>query len=54
MKGIRNRIAHGYFELDFDVVWETVLTDLPVLISRVSAILDAIRRQDGSSTPIID
>ena len=24
MKGMRNRIAHGYFELDLKVVWDTV------------------------------
>ena len=24
MKGMRNRIAHGYFDIDLDVVWETV------------------------------
>lgn len=24
MKGMRNRIAHGYFEINLDVVWETV------------------------------
>jgi uncharacterized protein with HEPN domain len=52
MQGIRNRIAHGHFELDFDVVWETVLTDLPELIFRLSAILGAFGREDGSSTPI--
>jgi uncharacterized protein with HEPN domain len=29
MKGMRNRIAHGYFEINFDVVWDTVQTALP-------------------------
>lgn len=24
IKGMRNRIAHGYFEIDQEVVWETV------------------------------
>jgi len=31
IRGIRNRIAHGYFDIDFVIVWETVrfgLTDL--------------------------
>ena len=32
MKGMRNRIAHGYFEIDLDVVWETVKTALPQLL----------------------
>ena len=31
MRGMRNRIAHGYFEIDFAVVWETVQSALPVL-----------------------
>ena len=26
---MRNRIAHGYFDLNLDVVWETVQTALP-------------------------
>jgi len=31
MRGMRNRIAHGYFETDFSVVWETVQTALQEL-----------------------
>lgn len=30
--GMRNRIAHGYNELDFDIVWRTVRDYLPELI----------------------
>jgi uncharacterized protein with HEPN domain len=40
MKGIRNRIAHGYIELDFSVVWDTTAVDLPELIAELTAILD--------------
>jgi uncharacterized protein with HEPN domain len=29
---MRNRIAHGYFEINLDVVWETVRTALPDLL----------------------
>lgn len=39
MKGMRNRIAHGYFEVDMGVVWETVRRALPVLIEQLMAIL---------------
>ena len=35
MRGMRNRIAHGYFEINLDVVWDTVQTALPELLSRV-------------------
>jgi len=38
MRGMRNRIAHGYFEIDFDVVWDTVHTALPDLLRQLSAI----------------
>jgi uncharacterized protein with HEPN domain len=32
MRGMRNRIAHGYFDINLDVVWETVKTALPDLV----------------------
>jgi uncharacterized protein with HEPN domain len=32
MRGMRNRIAHGYFDINLDVVWDTVQTALPELI----------------------
>lgn len=39
MKGMRNRIAHGYFDIDLDVVWETVQTALSQLLEQLPAIL---------------
>jgi uncharacterized protein with HEPN domain len=41
MKGMRNRIAHGHFEINLDVVWETVQSALPELHARLYAIRDA-------------
>ena len=32
MKGMRNRIAHGYFDINLDVVWDTVQSALPELL----------------------
>ena len=32
MRGMRNRIAHGYFDINLDVVWETVQVALPELL----------------------
>ena len=48
MRGMRNRIAHGYFELDMNVVWETVLTALPDLVYRLPSIRDAGRNMSGA------
>ena len=35
MRGMRNRIAHGYFDINLDVVWETVSTALPELVDQL-------------------
>ena len=31
MRGMRNRIAHGYYDIDMNIVWETVVHALPKL-----------------------
>lgn len=38
-RGMRNRIAHGYFDINLDVVWETVQTALPALLKQLPAVL---------------
>ena len=38
MRGMRNRIAHGYFEINLDVVWDTVHLALPDLLRQLSVI----------------
>ena len=43
MKGMRNRIAHGYFEINLDTVWETIQTALPSLIEQLPAIREAMK-----------
>jgi uncharacterized protein with HEPN domain len=48
MRGMRNRIAHGYFDINLDVVWETVQTALPGLVAQVTAIR-ADADQEGRS-----
>lgn len=35
MRGMRNRLAHGYFDINFDIVWETALSAIPSLIERL-------------------
>lgn len=41
MKGMRNRIAHGYFDINLDVVWDTVQTALSELLTQWPAIRKA-------------
>jgi len=33
--GMRNRLIHGYFDIDLDIVWKTVQEDIPPLISNL-------------------
>lgn len=35
IRGMRNRIAHGYFDVDLNVVWQTVQAELPGLIEHL-------------------
>ena len=39
MIGIRDRLIHGYFDVNLDVVWETVTKDLPPLIVQLKNIV---------------
>ena len=39
MVGIRDRLIHGYFDINLDVVWQTVTEDLPPLIAQLKKIV---------------
>jgi uncharacterized protein with HEPN domain len=37
IRGMRNRIAHEYFILNFETIWTTIEAELPRLIQQVDA-----------------
>jgi uncharacterized protein with HEPN domain len=37
--GTRNRLVHGYDQIDFDVLWRIVKDELPILINKLESIL---------------
>ena len=37
--GMRNRLIHGYFDIDLDIVWKTVSEDIPKLKKEVEKII---------------
>lgn len=39
MAGMRDRLIHGYFDVNLDIVWETVTQDLPGLIAEAEKIV---------------
>lgn len=44
MRGMRNRIAHGYFEINLDTVWETVHKALPLLLAQLDTLKSSLVR----------
>lgn len=49
MKGMRNRLAHGYFDINLEVVWETVSNALPNLLEKMPAVLEDAGKIAGDS-----
>ncbi len=39
MVGMRDRLIHGYFDVNLDVVWETITEDLPGLVTKLEKIV---------------
>jgi uncharacterized protein with HEPN domain len=39
MVGLRNRIIHEYFRIDFSAVWDTIHKDLPKLIEIIEPLV---------------
>ena len=38
---MRNRLIHAYFDIDLDILWQTVTTELPPLLESLEALLHA-------------
>ena len=45
MAGMRDRLIHGYFGVDYDIVWDAVINKIPALQREVEHIL----RQEGTA-----
>lgn len=39
MRGMRNKVIHNYFDIDWQVIWSTVNDDLPRLKREIDALL---------------
>jgi uncharacterized protein with HEPN domain len=42
MYAMRNRVSHGYAEVDLEIVWKTIQGDLPELRSRIATVLASL------------
>lgn len=50
MRGLRNRIAHGYFQIDMEIVWETTRSALPDLIRKLRDLDPRLNSSAGRSS----
>lgn len=48
MRNMRNRMAHGYFEINLDVVWETAYEWLPALLKQLTVVRQDIASEYGN------
>lgn len=37
---MRNRLIHAYYDIDLDILWKTVIEDLPPLIAELEKIME--------------
>jgi len=37
--GMRNRLIHGYFDIDLDIIWKTISEDIPTLLKALEKIV---------------
>jgi len=37
--GMRNRLIHGYYDINLDIVWKTVEEDIPPLVTELEQII---------------
>ncbi len=47
MTGMRDRLIHGYFGIDYHLVWETIENEVPKLIASLEQILKEIEANES-------
>lgn len=43
---MRNRLVHGYYDIDLDVVWSTAKLDVPALILLLETLIASTSPED--------
>jgi uncharacterized protein with HEPN domain len=44
---MRNRVSHGYFSVDLEVVWQAIQRDIPALGEQLLRLLDGLESGPG-------
>lgn len=45
---MRNALAHGYFKVDLEILWDTIQTDLPGLAEQVKKLRDGLSNAEDN------
>jgi uncharacterized protein with HEPN domain len=48
MTALRNRLVHGYFDIDLQIVWDTARSDVPALVPQLERVLADLDERAGS------
>ena len=43
MAGMRDVLIHGYFGINYNIVWDVVVNHIPLLLSEINEIIDSPR-----------
>ncbi len=46
---MRNRLIHGYYDIDLDIVWKTVTNEIPPLCNRLAEIIKTEESLSGET-----
>lgn len=45
--GMRNRLIHAYFDIDYDVVWEAIGSEIPKIIPELEKLIALEQRRSA-------
>ena len=40
---MRNRLIHGYYDVDYNVMWDTAIENIPILIAQLTPLVTQFR-----------
>lgn len=43
--GLRDRIVHGYFNVDLEIIWDVINTEIPILKQQIETIIQDLEEQ---------
>ncbi len=49
MVKMRNRLIHGYFDINFEIIWDTVTEDIPSLLPELEKIIETELKQQNET-----